>query len=93
MDAAMTPKSMNSPAWIFFCYASFAVALGVTGIGIWAMEVALSMKAFLAMGLLFTTGSAFSLAKTLRDEHEARHLHHRLDEARTERLLRQAEAV
>lgn len=89
----MTPKSMNSSAWIFFCYASFAVAIGTTGIGIWAMEVSIAMKAFLAMGLLFTTGSAFSLAKTLRDEHEAGQFHHKIDEARTERLLREVDAA
>ena len=44
------------------------------------------------MGLLFTTGSAFTLAKTLRDDHEASLLHHKLEEARTERLLRDTEA-
>ena len=63
----MTPKTMNSPAWIFFCYASFAIALGLTGIGIWMMNISMEMQAFMSMGLLFTTGSAFTLAKTLRD--------------------------
>ncbi len=89
----MTPHTMNSKAWIFFCYTSFAIALGTTGLGIWGMEISLAMKAFLAMGLLFTTGSAFTLAKTLRDEHEAQQFHHRIDEAKTERLLREVEAA
>ena len=89
----MNPNQANSRAWVLFCYISFAVALGVTGIGIWAMEISLAMKAFLGMGLLFTTGSAFTLAKTLRDEHEASLLHHKLEEARTERLLRDTEAA
>ncbi len=87
----MNPHTLNSKAWIFFCYASFAVALGVTAIGIWGMEISLAMKAFLAMGLLFTTGSAFTLAKTLRDEHEAAQFHRKLDDAKTERLLREVE--
>lgn len=89
----MNPHSQNSPAWIFFCYASFAIALGITGLGIWFMALDLAMKAFLTMGLLFTTGSAFTLAKTLRDEHEASRFHNRLDEARTERLLREVDAA
>lgn len=89
----MNPNSMNSKSWILFCYISFAVALGMTGIGIFAMEVGLEMKAFLAMGVLFITGSAFTLAKTLRDEHEAAQFHHRLDEAKTERLLREVETA
>ena len=89
----MNPKTMNSPAWIFFCYASFAIALGLTGLGIWFMDVAMEMKAFMTMGLLFTTGSAFTLAKTLRDEHESQQFHNKLDEAKTERLLREVEAA
>lgn len=89
----MNPNTQNSKAWIFFCYVSFAIALGVTAIGIWAMEISLPMKAFLGMGLLFTTGSAFTLAKTLRDEHEAQLFHHKIEDARTERLLREVEAA
>ena len=89
----MTPHTLNSKAWIFFCYVSFAIALGFTGIGIWAMEISLPMKAFMAMGLLFTTGSAFTLAKTLRDEHEAQLFHNKLEDAKTERLLREVEAA
>ena len=89
----MNPYKSNSPAWVFFCYASFAIALGVTALGIWFMDLSLAMKAFMSMGLLFTTGSAFTLAKTLRDEHEANHFHHKLEEAKTERLLREAETI
>lgn len=89
----MNPHSQNSKAWITFCYISFAVAIGVTGLGIFWMEIAMPMKAFMAMGLLFTTGSAFTLAKTLRDEHEASLFHHKLEDAKTERLLREVEAA
>lgn len=89
----MNSNSMNSPAWIFFCYASFAIALGITGLGIWMMTISLEMKAFMTMGLLFTTGSAFTLAKTLRDEHEATQFHNKIDEAKTERLLREVDAA
>ena len=89
----MTPQSMNSSAWIFFCYASFAIALGLTGLGIWMMESSMEMKGFMSMGLLFTTGSAFTLAKTLRDEHESQQFHNKIDEAKTERLLREVEAA
>ncbi|MEM8752509.1 MAG: YiaA/YiaB family inner membrane protein, partial [Pseudomonadota bacterium] len=48
-------------------------------------------KGFLTMGTLFLTGSTFTLAKTIRDEHEAQLLHNRIDEARTEKLLREVE--
>lgn len=44
-------------------------------------------KGYLAMGMVFAVGAAFTLAKTLRDEHEARRMADRLDEARAEKLL------
>jgi len=87
----MNANQFNSRAWISFCYISFAVAVGFTAIGIWAMAISLEMKAFMGMGLLFSIGSAFTRAKTLRDEHEASQFHTKLDEARTERLLREVD--
>ena len=85
----MNPDSMNSPAWIFFCYISFGVALTVTLLGVWLADQPLAVKGFFSMGVLFLTGSCFTLAKTLRDEHEAKRFHNKLDEAQTERLLRE----
>lgn len=89
----MNAHQLNSRAWISFCYISFAVAVGFTGIGIWAMAITLEMKAFMLMGLLFSIGSAFTLAKTLRDEHEASQFHTKLDDARTEKLLREVDPI
>jgi hypothetical protein len=89
----MNRHQLNSRAWIAFCYISFAVAVGFTAIGIQAMDISLEMKAFMVMGLLFSIGSAFTLAKTLRDEHETNQLHHRLDDARTEKLLREVDPI
>ncbi len=85
----MNPDSMNSPAWIIFCYISFGVALTVPLLGVWLMDQPLAVKGFFSMGVLFLTGSCFTLAKTLRDEHEAKRFHNKLDEAQTERLLRE----
>ena len=39
------------------------------------------------MSAFFLTGSSFSLAKMLRDGHEAKRLHQRIEEAKTEHLL------
>lgn len=49
------------------------------------------MKGYVAMGVLFTTGSAFTLAKTIRDEHEAQRFVNRISEAKAERILREYE--
>lgn len=42
----------------------------------------------MGMGLAFSVGSTFSVAKTTRDIHEARKLAYKLEEARTEKLLK-----
>ncbi|MEL7140073.1 MAG: YiaA/YiaB family inner membrane protein [Pseudomonadota bacterium] len=89
----MNDHALNSPAWIFFTYINFFIGIGITLMGIWLMEVTLTMKGFLAMGLLLSVSAAFNLAKTLRDEHEAKRFHNRIDEARTERLLRDVEGT
>jgi hypothetical protein len=66
---------------------SFVVAVGFTGLGILYLPVDPWMRGFLGMGLLFSVGSTLSLAKTLRDEHEAKRLTARVDEAKLQRLL------
>ena len=53
----------------------------------------LEMKAFVTMGTLLITSSSFTLAKTLRDEHEAQRFHNQLEDARTEKLLREVDAA
>jgi hypothetical protein len=81
----------DTAAWIFQVWASFALAVGTTGIGILYLPVDPWLRAFLGMGLVFSVGSAFSLAKTLRDNHEARRLLNRLSEAKTEKIIREYE--
>ena len=45
------------------------------------------MRAFLAVAGLYAVTSAISLSKTLRDQHEARTVVARVDEAKLEKLL------
>ena len=40
------------------------------------------------MAFLFSLGSAFTLAKTIRDNHEGSKLINRITDARTEKVLR-----
>ena len=83
----------HSGAWILQTWLSFALAVGVTAIGIYHLPVDGWMKAFLGMGLLFTVGSTFSLSKTLRDQHEQQRMHARIDEARVTRLLAEVDPL
>jgi len=66
---------------------SFAVAVFVTGTGIYYLPVDGWTRAFLAMGLLFCIGSTFSLSKTVRDLHESGALTKRIDDARVSKLI------
>lgn len=60
----------STAAWKFQVWVSFAVSASAMTLGILYLPVDLWTKGFFAMGLLFTIGSCFSLAKTIRDEHE-----------------------
>lgn len=83
----MEAGPVHSPAWVVQTWLSFVLACGVTGMGIWFLPVDQWVKAFMAMGLLFSVGSTFSLAKTVRDQHESESLRKRIDEARVNRII------
>jgi hypothetical protein len=80
--------TQDTAAWRFQVMAAFAVALGITTLGVAYLPVDLWTKGFLVMGLYFTVSSSFSLAKTLRDAHESQRLLNKIAEARTEQVLR-----
>ena len=79
--------STHSPAWVVQSWVSFAVSTLATALGIYCLPDGGWVKGFLAMGLLFTVGASLSLAKTVRDMHEATRLNARIDEARVTKLI------
>ena len=83
----------HSSAWVAQTWASWVLAVGVTAMGIWFLPVDGWMKAFLGMGVLFTVGSTFSLAKTVRDVHEQQRIVSRIDEARMTKLLAEVDPL
>lgn len=86
----MTPQMPHTPAWKAFTFISFAVAVGMLAIGVFFASVDVWTKGYLAMATLLSLSSAFTLAKTLRDEHETNRLINRIENAETERTLREA---
>jgi len=78
----------DSPAYRFQCWAAFVLSLGATSIGIWFLPVDIWIRAFLGLGLWFTVSSCMNLAKSVRDEHESHKLTSVVEEAKTERILR-----
>jgi hypothetical protein len=80
----------HSPAWLVFTYVSFGAALAMLGVGLFMMEIDLAMKGYLAMGIAMLIQSCITLTKTIRDNDEAGKLVNRIEDAKTERLLREA---
>lgn len=65
-------SSQATPAWVAQAWASFALSVGGTLIGVYNLPVDHWFRAFLAMGIVFSVGSCLSLAKTIRDTHESK---------------------
>jgi hypothetical protein len=73
------------PMWRLVVWGSFFTAMGLTGWGLVRMEINDAYKAFLGVSWLFLISSAFTLAKTLRDRHEADLIEARLQGRRAAR--------
>ena len=61
----------DTPMWSLVVWGGFALAMGLTAWGLWRMEINPTYKAFLGVSWLFLISTVFTLAKTLRDAHEA----------------------
>lgn len=77
----------NTGAWLTFTYAQFGIAAMMAALGIWFLPVDIVAKGYMLMSSVFLIGATFTLAKTVRDEHEAKRFANRIEEARTEKLL------
>ncbi|MBX7196528.1 MAG: hypothetical protein K1X94_31030 [Sandaracinaceae bacterium] len=62
----------NTNAWIFQSWLAFVIALAGSSIGIACLPLDVWAKAFVALAFFFTVAQAFTLAKTVRDQHEAK---------------------
>ena len=65
-------QRVDTPMWGTVVWGGFALAMTLTGWGLWRMDINPTYKAFLGVAWLFLISSVFTLAKTLRDAHEAR---------------------
>ncbi len=61
----------ESPMWRVVVWGGFAVAMGLTAWGLLRMDVNATYRAYLGVAWLYLVTSGFTLAKTLRDKHEA----------------------
>jgi hypothetical protein len=87
MTKAGSSSSPTTAAFFAQAALSFGLALLAVSIGIAYLPVNGWVRAFLAVGMLFTVTSAFTLAKCVRDRQENSYLVSRVDQARLDKLL------
>ncbi len=84
----MTDQTIShSRYWTLFTAGSFALAVTMMALGIYNLQASFSAKGFYAMSAIMLVHTAITLSKTLRDADEAKKLHNRLEDAKTEKLL------
>jgi len=62
---------VDTSSWVMTVWVSFAAAVVLTAWGLWRMEIPGWQKGYMVVTWLFLVSSAFTLAKALRDAHEA----------------------
>ena len=70
-QAATRRGAGDTPLFKLVVWGGFAVAVGLTGWGLLDMDISPPYKAFLGVSWLYLLTTAFTLAKMLRDRHEA----------------------
>lgn len=90
----LTMENMSTPlrphttsAFYLQAAASFGISLVAIGIGIAFLPASTWVRAFLAIGILYSVTSAFTLAKCVRDRQEEADVVSRVDQARLDKLL------
>ncbi|MGY1436565.1 YiaA/YiaB family inner membrane protein [Streptomyces reniochalinae] len=89
-----TTRSVQRPTTTAFFVQSaiaFGVALSALLVGIVRLPVGQWERGFLALGLVFVVTSAFTLAKCVRDRQEAEEVTNKVDKARIDKLLSEAD--
>jgi hypothetical protein len=87
MDINTATQTVHSPAFVAQTWIAFGSSFGASLMGIFYLDVDPWPRAFLAMGQAMTVSSSFTLAKSIRDVHEANQFVKRVDNARVEKML------
>lgn len=81
----------HTGAWNIQVWVSWIVSTCATLGGAYLLPVDPWQKGYLLLGILFMLGSSFALAKTVRDNHEAKRMRNRLTRAKADKLLKEFE--
>lgn len=87
-----TRFQQHSQAWVTFSYGTFLAAVAATIFGIMFLDIDLGSRGYLLMGVLMIVQTSINVTKTIRDNHEGDNLIRRIEDAKTEKLLLDAES-
>lgn len=62
---------VDTAGWIATVWVGFAAAVLLTGWGLWRMAIVDWQKGYMVVAWLFLVSTTFTLAKTVRDKHDA----------------------
>lgn len=83
----------DSPAWKLFTIASFILAAGMMAGGIYNLDASFAAKGFYAMAAIMLVHTSITVTKAIRDAEEADKFINRIEDAKTEKLLRDINAT
>ena len=78
----------HSKTWISYNYACVFIAYIMLSFSLFLMPINLATKGYLAMGIVFLSGSIVSLVKTLHDLRVQREVSSKLERAKQDQLLK-----
>lgn len=80
-------ENSNSKSFFNMAWISFALSVVAMVIALAYLELEFSMVAFLGVCYVFSISSCFTLAKVVRDRHEAEKFLTKVEHAKTEKFL------
>ena len=83
-------ESSNTKAFYNMAWIAFAISMVGMILGLFYLEATFAMKGFLGISYIFTVTSCFTVAKVVRDKHEAEKFINRVENAKTEKLLNES---
>ncbi len=79
----------HSSSWLFYVKSAFVLSLASMTAGILFMPAPLMVQGYFALSSLFMVSATITMVKTLRDEHESQRLLNRINDAKTNKILKE----
>ena len=86
-------ENQNSSSYYALAWISFVLSFTGMLVGLVYMEADLAVIGFVGMSYLFSVTACFTLAKVIRDKHEAEKFINKVESAKTEKFLSENSSI